>query len=215
MDDAASVAAAVAAAGEIDALVNNAGRGGGGPVEKVPLEVARQIMETNLWGVVRMIQAVLPGMRERGRGGAIVNVSSVSGRVAAPLGGFYTASKCALEGMSGAPELEVGHFGIRVAIVVPGFFATEMRHKNVQYGVDEPPYDSLHRQLDGTDGKLLGGPRPGPEAVAVAIADAVEGKDERLRIPVGQDAEMVIGTREKLDDAAFEAAMRQVLAIDW
>jgi NAD(P)-dependent dehydrogenase (short-subunit alcohol dehydrogenase family) len=215
VDDDASVRAAVAAAGPLDALVNNAGRSSNGPVEKFPAAAAREIMETNFWGVVRMIQAVLPGMRERGRGGAIVNVSSVSGRVGAPLAGFYTASKYALEGLSESLKLEVGHFGIRVALVEPGFFETALRGKSVAHGVDGPPYDELSRVWNGVDGKLLGGARPGPEAVAHAIADAVEGKDERLRIPVGKDAETVLGTRAKLDDAAFEAAMRQVLKLDW
>jgi NAD(P)-dependent dehydrogenase (short-subunit alcohol dehydrogenase family) len=214
VDEDASVRAAVAKAGALDALVNNAGRGENGPVERVPLAQARAMMETNFWGAVRMIQAVLPGMRERGRG-VIVNVSSVSGRVGAPLGGFYTASKYALEGLSETLKLEVGHFGIRVALVEPGFFDTAFRGNAGNHGVEEPPYDELFRQWNGVDGKLLDGARPGPEAVAEAIADAVEGKDARLRIPVGKDAEMVLGARAKLDDAAFEAAMRQVLKLDW
>lgn len=215
VDDDASVAAAVAAAGPLDGLVNNAGRGEGGPVEKVPLAAAKGMMETNFWGAVRMIQAVAPGMRERGRG-VIVNVSSVAGVTAAPLGGFYSATKFALEGLSEALKLELGHFGVRVVLVEPGFFDTEFRSNAGQHGVDAPPYDALHRQWEGTDAKLLGGAeRPGPEVVAAAIADAVDGKDERLRIPVGADAEMVCATRKKLDDAAFEAAMRKTLAIDW
>jgi len=215
VDDDASVAAGVAAAGPLDALVNNAGRGEGGPVEKVPLAAARGMMETNFWGAVRMIQAVVPGMRERGRG-VVVNVSSVAGVTAAPLGGFYSASKFALEAVSEALKLEVGHFGVRVALVEPGFFDTAFRGNSRQHGVDEPPYDELHRLWDGADGKLLGGAsRPRPRAVADAIADAIEGKDQRLRIPVGQDAELVCATRAKLDDAAFESAMRSTLGIDW
>lgn len=215
VDDDASVRAAVEAAGPLDALVNNAGRGEGGPVEHVPLEAARGMMETNFWGAVRMIQAVVPGMRERGRG-VVVNVSSVAGVTAAPLGGFYSATKFALEAVSEALKLEVGHFGVRVAIVEPGFFDTSFRSNARQHGVDGPPYDELERQWQGADGKLLGdAERPGPDTVGGAIADAVEGKDERLRIPVGKDAEMVCATRAKLDDAAFEAAMRQTLKLDW
>ena len=185
------------------------------PTEQVPLAAARGMMETNFWGAVRMIQAVVPGMRERGRG-VVVNVSSVAGVTAAPLGGFYSASKFALEAVSEALKLEVGHFGVRVALVEPGFFDTAFRGNSRQHGVDEPPYDELHRLWDGADGKLLGGAsRPRPRAVADAIADAIEGKDQRLRIPVGQDAELVCATRAKLDDAAFESAMRSTLGIDW
>jgi len=88
VDSDASVAAALEAAGELDALVNNAGFGIGGPVEKVPLGEARRMFETNVFGAARMMQAVLPAWRERGRG-TIVNVTSVSGVVAAPLSGFY------------------------------------------------------------------------------------------------------------------------------
>ncbi len=214
VDDAASVERALAAAGRIDALVNNAGWSARGPIEKVPLEDVRRMFETNFFGAARLIQAVVPAMRERGSG-VIVNVSSVAGRVAAPLGGFYAATKFALEAMSEALHLEVGHFGVRVSIVEPGFFETAFHGNSASHGTDEPPYDELQRLWSGTDGKLVGGERPGPEAVGVAIADAVEGRDHALRRPVGKDAELVTGARRRLDDAEFEAAMRQTLGIDW
>ena len=121
VDDEVSVADAVAAAGPLDALVNNAGFGVIGPVECVPLAEGRRGMETNFFGAVRMIQAVLPGMRAQERG-TIVNVTSLAGRVAPPLDGFYSATKFALEGLSEALHYEVGHFGIRVRLVEPGVF---------------------------------------------------------------------------------------------
>ena len=99
VDDDESVVRAVQAAGELDGLVNNAGFGISGPVEQIPLDDVRAMMETNYLGVVRMVQAVLPAMRARGSG-TIVNVSSIAGRVAPPLGGFYAASKFALEGLT-------------------------------------------------------------------------------------------------------------------
>ena len=108
--DDASVAAAVAAAGQVDALVNNAGINVAGPVEKVPVDEVRRLFETNVFGALRMTQAVLPQMRAR-RGGTIVNVSSINGRVAQPLAGFYAATKFALEAMSEALHFEAGHFG--------------------------------------------------------------------------------------------------------
>jgi NAD(P)-dependent dehydrogenase (short-subunit alcohol dehydrogenase family) len=209
-----SVAAAVAAAGEVDVLVNNAGWAADGPVEKVPLDDVRRMFETNFFGAVRMIQALAPGMRERRRG-TIVNVSSVSGRVAPPLGGFYAASKFALEGLSETLHYELGHFGVRVVIVEPGYFQSSFRDNSTRYGVDSPPYDELERIWSGSDEKLVGGERPGPEIVGSAIADAAEGLRPELRWPVGGDAEMVTKARASMDDAAFEASMRSLLKLDW
>jgi NAD(P)-dependent dehydrogenase (short-subunit alcohol dehydrogenase family) len=215
VDDDASVAAAVAAAGELDALVNNAGFGVIGPVELVPIEEARRGMETNFFGSVRMIQAVLPGMRARG-GGTIVNVSSVAGRVAPPLDGFYSASKFALEGMSEALHFEVGHFGIRIRLVEPGVFETGFRGNIARYGLDAAPYDELDRQWELARSRLIGGSEaPGPEAVAITIADALESTEPGLRWPVGADAELVTAARATSTDEEFEATMRTALGLEW
>jgi len=212
--DDASVRAAVDAAGTIDVLVNNAGIGIGGPVELVPLAEVRRLFETNVFGPVRMMQAVLPQMRARGAG-AIVNVSSVSGRVAAPLSAFYAASKFALEAMSEALHIEAGHFGIRTIVIEPGFFKTNISESHLDYGVDAPPYDELHVTMQQLSAKLGRGDAPGPEVVAAAIADALEAPGSAWRVPVGTDAEMVLGTRAALDDASFEKTMREVLSLDW
>ena len=214
VDSDASVAAAVAAAGELDALVNNAGWGVDGPVEKVPIEAAQRMFNTNFFGAARMIQAIVPGMRERGRG-VIVNISSVAGRVAPPLGGFYAASKFALEALSETLHYELGHFGIRLAILEPGYIVSSVRDNASHYGIDTEPYDELHRMWTGSDEALVGGERPGPEIVGEAIADAVEGKDTRLRWPIGKDAELVTKARASMDDESFEAAMRSMLKLDW
>ena len=127
VDDAGSVQRGVAEvhgkAGRIDVLVNNAGIGGGGPIEDVPVDWVKTLFETNYFGVVRVTQAVLPGMRER-RSGAIVNISSVAGRLAIAGHGHYSAVKHALEAMSEALAQEVQRFGIRVAIVEPGVVVT-------------------------------------------------------------------------------------------
>jgi NAD(P)-dependent dehydrogenase (short-subunit alcohol dehydrogenase family) len=214
VDDDDSVDAAVTRAGEVDALVNNAGWSANGPIEKVPLEAVRRMFETNFFGAARMIQALVPGMRARGRG-VVVNVTSLAGRVAPPLAGFYAASKFALEGLSEALHYELSHFGIRVAIVEPGYVQTSFRDNATSHGVAEPPYDELQRRWRGSDEALVGGPRPGPEFVGVAIADAVEGRDTALRRPVGKDAELVTRARASMDDGAFEAAMRATLKLDW
>src|SRR5581483_1362546 len=204
VDDDASVAAAMREAGQVDALVNNAGFGVIGPVEVVPLDAARRMIETNFFGAVRMIQAALPQMRERGDG-TIVNVTSLAGRVSPPLDGFYGASQFALEGLSESLHYEVAHFGIRVRVVEPGVFETGFGDNAQRYGLDRPPYDELDRQWEAARGTLIGGEdAPGPEPVAAVIADAIESTERRLRWPVGQDAEMVVSARSSMDDEAFE-----------
>jgi NAD(P)-dependent dehydrogenase (short-subunit alcohol dehydrogenase family) len=210
-----SVAAAMAASGQVDALVNNAGIGMVGPVERLPLDEGRKLFETNFFGALRMIQAVLPQMRERGAG-TIVNVSSVVGRVTPPLDGMYSGSKFALEGLSEALMREVGHFGIRVALVEPGFFDTGFSGNVYRVGTDSPPYDELLAQWQAAADRLRGGQdAPGPEAVAQTIADIIDSDAPAFRYPVGDDAVMVLGARDAMDDASFEAAMRETLALDW
>jgi NAD(P)-dependent dehydrogenase (short-subunit alcohol dehydrogenase family) len=213
VDDDASVGCAVDAAGAVDALVNNAGFGISGPIEQVPVAQVRAIMETNYIGVVRMVQAVLPAMRSRGSG-TIVNVSSVAGRVAPPLGGFYAASKFALEALSEALHYEVGHFGVRVRLVEPGVFATEFQAKEYGFSI-AAPYDELEREWAGARRALGSGDMPGPESVAQVIADAIESDEPRLRWPVGDDAEMVLAVRAASTDEEFEATMRGTLGLTW
>jgi NADP-dependent 3-hydroxy acid dehydrogenase YdfG len=204
VDDDASVADAVKRVGRVDALVNNAGFGITGPIEHVPLPEFRRMFETNVLGAVRMIQAVLPQMRERGSG-TIVNVTSLAGLVTPPTGGAYSATKHALEAVSEALHYEVGHFGIRIALVEPGFFETEFQGKEPRFGLDAPPYDELQG----------GEPAAGAEPVAQVIADAVEGTEQKLRWPVGADAEMVLAARSSMDDETFEATMRGTLDLTW
>ena len=216
VDDDDSVAEAAARTGDIDALVNNAGVGIHAPVEKAPLGEFRSVLETNVLGPLRMIQAFLPRMRERGSG-VIVNVSSIAGLVSSPLGGLYSASKYALEAISEALHYEAAHFGVRVAIVEPGGFDTSFGANRRVFGVDEPPYDELDRIWEKAQANLQGpvGQRPGPEVVARTIADAVEGKERKLRWLVGDDAKLVMDVRRSMSDEEFEAAMRQTLQVDW
>ena len=119
----ACVRDALAAHGQVDVLVNNAGYAEMGPVEQVPLDAVRRQLETNVVGPVALAQLLLPGMRERGSG-RIVNVSSMGGEVTFPGGGVYHASKYALEALSDALRMEAGPFGIQVVVVQPGPVAT-------------------------------------------------------------------------------------------
>ena len=214
----ASVDEARGRAGRVDVLVNNAGFGLEGAVESVPLDDVRRVFETNVIGASRMIQAFVPAMRERGDG-VVVNVSSVAGVVAAPLSGYYSASKHALEAISEALHLEVGHFGVRVLIIEPGSIVTEFGNNATDHRQTPGPYRELHDLWELAFGRLVGGGEaPGPELVAAVIAEALEsvaaGK-KQLRWPVGDDAQLVCTTREAMGYDDFEAQMRQVLQLDW
>jgi NAD(P)-dependent dehydrogenase (short-subunit alcohol dehydrogenase family) len=209
--DDASVAAAIASAGELDAIVNNAAVSGRGPLDSFPLGDLRGVFDTNVIGALRMVQAVAPAWRERGSG-VIVNVSSVQGRVATPLEGPYAASKFALEALSETLHYELGHFGVRIVIVEPGYIAPGMKPADEHLG--DASYDELRRQWSGTDAKVVG-ERPGPELVGNAIVAAITDPDTPLRVPVGEDAKLILGVRAQLDDASFEATMRQTLGLTW
>ncbi|MFN8036649.1 MAG: SDR family oxidoreductase [Acidimicrobiia bacterium] len=212
--DEASVATAIASAGELDAVVNNAGISEPGPIEFYPREAFERVLATNVMGPMLVSRAVIGPMRARGHG-IIVNVSSIQGKVGVPFGGAYCASKHALEGFSEALHMEVGHFGIRVVIVEPGYIAQADRER-VRHAYDTETYRGLHEEWDGADAKVVGdGGRPPPDVVATAIADAIEDPSSPLRVGVGSDADLVLSARATLDDVAFEAAMRKVLGLTW
>ncbi|MGO9874642.1 MAG: SDR family oxidoreductase [Acidimicrobiia bacterium] len=211
--DAASIRAAIDAAGELDAVVNNAALSGGGPLEDFPMERLQSILDTNTYGPLRLAQLLIPRWRARGSG-VFANVSSVQGRVSTPLEGAYAASKYALEALSETMHYELAHFGIRVVIIEPGYIAPGMKASPRHDG--PAVYADLWQQWAGTDAKMTGpSGRPGPELVAVAIADALENPATPLRVPVGSDAEMILSARRHFDDADFEAAMRKTLDLTW
>jgi NAD(P)-dependent dehydrogenase (short-subunit alcohol dehydrogenase family) len=155
VDDEQSVIACVSrvlgAAGRIDVLVNNAGRGLAGPLEETTVAEARAIVETNLLGVHRMCRAVLPGMRERRRG-HVVNVGSLAGRVGLPFQGLYSATKFALAGYSESLRLEAAPWGVRVSLVEPGDLSTAFSRNRriVQLRAGSPYQDRFARALAAT-----------------------------------------------------------------
>ena len=215
--DDASVSAAIskviAEAGQINVLVNNAGIGAHGPIEETDDDEAKEIFETNFFGVLRMIRAVLPHMREK-KAGTIANVSSLAGRVGPPFDGIYSASKFALEAASEALAYEVHPFGIRVLLIEPGGFETNIgdtRRIPRRYN-EGSPYAELDQKFEQALTKLPGsGERADPQVVAEKIYDAVNDKEPKLRYLVGQDAEMIDGLRRQLDDEQFEKTIRQAL----
>jgi NAD(P)-dependent dehydrogenase (short-subunit alcohol dehydrogenase family) len=184
------------AAGRIDVLVNNAGISGGGAVEETPIAAFRAIMETNYFGALRCIQAVLPGMRER-RSGCIVNVTSMAGRLAMAPQAAYSSSKFALEAASEALAQEVKAFGVRVAIVEPGVIATAIFGK-----VQPPPADSKYphsRRIYGVFRASLENP-VSPYVVGEKIREIVDSGTWKLRHPVGPDAEGFLAWRASMSD---------------
>jgi NAD(P)-dependent dehydrogenase (short-subunit alcohol dehydrogenase family) len=200
-----AVAATLAGEGPIDVLVNNAGIGGATPLELTPEAEHRAMFEANYWGPIRMIQAVLPAMRER-KSGCIVNVSSIAGRVATPNQIPYSASKHALAAASEALAYEVAAFGIRVAIIEPGVIQTAIFENSA--GATRYDKTSPYRQIMRRNGKLFaaGFRNPGkPETVAAAILDAVTTDRPRLRYPVGVDAEGLAAGRARISDEEWVA----------
>ncbi len=207
-----SVARSLEAAGELDAIVNNAAVNHWSTVEDLEPSALAQVFDTNVLGALRMIRGVLPSWRQRGSG-VVVNVSSIQGRVSTPFEGAYSASKFALEAISESLHLEAGHFGIRVVLIEPGYTAPGMKSSGDK--VVNPAYAELSEQWSGTDLRITGGGRPGPETVARAIVAAIEDPTTAVRVPVGPDAELVLAMRSQLDDVAFEAAMRETLGLTW
>ena len=190
VSDEASVAAAVGRAGALDAVVNNAGLTGLGPLEDYPLNDVKRVLDVNTLGPLRLAQAVVPQWRERGSG-VLVNISSVQGRIGTPMEGVYAASKHALEALSETLYFELGHFGIRVVIIEPGYIAPGMKHSDDHRGPDV--YADLRAQWGRTDATLTGpAGRPGPELVANAVADALEDPATPVRVEVGADAALVL-----------------------
>ena len=201
------------ASGGIDVLVNNAGLGHHGPVEETDDDEVKEIFETNFFGALRVTRAVTPKMREQ-KSGTIVNVSSLAGRVVAPYGGIYSASKYALEAASEALHYELHPFGIRVLLIEPGGFETaiESNRRLSRRFTEGSPYLELEQRFEQSLTRLPGGNERGDaQAVAEAIYNAVNTDQPKLRYLVGEDAQAIGGLRQQMDDEQFEQAMRKTL----
>jgi NAD(P)-dependent dehydrogenase (short-subunit alcohol dehydrogenase family) len=195
--------------GHIDVLVNNAGIGALRATELTTDDEAHAIFETNYFGALRMIRAVLPSMRELRRG-TIVNISSVAGRIAPGGMSAYPASKWALEAASEALAQEVTSFGIRVAIIEPGFIVTPILDKALDSLTPDPssPYADLERRVSVIFGQARETGSPST-LVAKAIAHAVSTGDPQLRYLVGIDANTLVQNRARMTDAEWIALGRK------
>ena len=211
----AAVAAVEGAEGAVGVLVNNAGYSQSGAIEEVGLDQVRRQFETNVFGLVRMCQLVLPAMRNQGCG-RIVNVSSMGGRLTFPGGGFYHATKHAVEAISDALRFEVRGFGVDVTVIQPGLIKTAFG-ETAAGSVSEAtpprgPYaefnaavaESTRAVYEGALAKLGGG----PDRAARAIERAIAAKRPKARYRVTPSASMFIAQRRLLPDRAWDAVMR-------
>jgi NAD(P)-dependent dehydrogenase (short-subunit alcohol dehydrogenase family) len=185
----------------LDVLVNNAGVEGNGSVEELPLEKVRAVMETNYFGALRCIQAVVPDMRQR-KSGCIINISSIAGKIANSPSGCYAASKYALEAISEALAQEMISFNVRVAIVEPGIIDTAMARR---IGKPSGPevYPQERRFADLFTASLR---NPGqPSMVAEKVLEIINSGTLQLRHPVGPDAEPLLAWRRSMTDEEWVA----------
>jgi NAD(P)-dependent dehydrogenase (short-subunit alcohol dehydrogenase family) len=218
---ASAVASAESQAGPLDVLVNNAGYGLYGPVEQVPMEAIRQQFETNVFGLVRMIQLALPGMRRAGSG-RIINVSSMGGRVTLPGGAFYHATKHAVEALSDALRVELHPFGISVVLVEPGPVKTPWNDTAAgslagsqpsDPAQDDDPYAAFKLAVAGGFGSVAEGPTSRlsstADDVAKVIARAAKARRPRTRYLVNPVARGLVTADALLPDRAWDALVRR------
>jgi NAD(P)-dependent dehydrogenase (short-subunit alcohol dehydrogenase family) len=206
----AAVDAVVAAEGAVGALVNNAGYSQSGAIESVDLDDVRRQFETNVFGLLRMCQLCLPGMREQGWG-RIVNVSSMGANFVFPGGGIYHATKFAVDALSDALRWEVKGFGVGVAIIQPGLIHTEFGNAATASltKTGDGPYAHFNAAVgkatanayeSGPLGKLGGG----PETVAKAIEKAITARHPKTRYRVTPSAHILINQRKLMTDGMWD-----------
>ncbi|MGZ8770217.1 MAG: SDR family NAD(P)-dependent oxidoreductase [Aeromicrobium sp.] len=209
-----AVGKVIAEAGAIDALVNNAGYSQSGAVETLDLSDVRRQFETNVFGLLRMCQLVLPHMRER-RCGRIVNISSMGGRLVFPGGGAYHATKFAVEALSDAMRFEVAGFGVRVILIEPGLITTNFDNAAIaSMDPDEKgPYGAFNAQVAKATKEVYSGPMKrlggGPDAVAKVIEKSLDAKRPKIRYTVTPSASLSIASRRLLGARGWDAAMGQ------
>jgi len=210
----AAVDAVVSAEGAVGVLVNNAGYSQSGAVETIPMDQLRSQFETNVFGLVRMCQLVLPGMRQQGWG-KIINISSMGGRLVFPGGGAYHATKYAVEALSDALRFEVRGFGVDVIIVEPGLILTnfgEVAAGSVSEAADGGVYGQFNQHVAKLTAEAYTGPMAklgaGPDAVAKTISRAIRARRPKARYLVTPSARIMVGQRRLSPDRVWDLMMR-------
>ncbi|MFC5290048.1 oxidoreductase [Actinokineospora guangxiensis] len=204
--------------GRVGAVVNNAGYGAYGAVEDVPLQAMRAQFETNVFGAARLIQLALPSMREAGQG-RIVNLSSMGGRLTFPFGGYYHASKHAVEALSDALRFEVKPFGVRVSIVEPGLITTRFGETAADTMTAATPagsaYAATTAKVEAAMGRSYGNRlmTAGPDAVAKAVEHALTARRPKSRYVVTPAARGLITVRAAVPGKAWDRVVGSLFGI--
>jgi NAD(P)-dependent dehydrogenase (short-subunit alcohol dehydrogenase family) len=217
--DEASMTAAVnqvtEAEGAIGVLINNAGYSQSGAIESIELDSVRRQFETNVFGLIRMSQLCLPGMRGQGWG-RIVNIGSMGGKLTFPGGGIYHATKYSVEAISDALRFEVRGFGVNVVLIEPGLITTEFGNAavaSIDEGVaDDGPYGKFNHHVGKMTAGAYEGPLAklggGPDAVAKKIEKAISSNRPRPRYTVTPSARLSIAQRKLVTDRGWDRLMR-------
>jgi NADP-dependent 3-hydroxy acid dehydrogenase YdfG len=209
----AAVQSVVDAEGAVGVLVNNAGYSQSGAIESVPLEEVRRQYETNVFGLIRMCQLVLPGMREQGTG-TIINVGSMGGRLTFPGAGIYHSTKYALESISDSLRFEVRGFGVNVVLIEPGLIVTGFGDvaSGSATAIADGPYTDFNRHVAKLTSDAYTGPMSklggGPETVAATVVRALKAKRPKARYAVTPSAHLMINQRKVTPDRLWDLMMR-------
>ncbi|ACS85053.1 oxidoreductase [Musicola paradisiaca] len=218
-DDASAQAAVttiMTECGRIDVVVNNAGYGSYGAIEDVSLEEGRAQFDVNVFGAVRLIQRVLPHMRQQ-RAGTVINISSMGGKIHTPLGAWYHGTKFALEAISDCLRLEVAPFGIDVVVIEPGGIKTEWANIAIAKLLGVSGRSAYAHQAHAMANSMVSDSNQkrlsSPAVIADAIAHAVSARHPKTRYAVGFGAKPMIFIRRLLSDRAFDGFMRMATGI--
>jgi NAD(P)-dependent dehydrogenase (short-subunit alcohol dehydrogenase family) len=196
--------------GRIDLLVNNAGYGLTGALEDIGIDEIKAQYETNLYGVIRVTQAVLPIMRKQGSG-RIINISSGAGRFGFPGGSAYVSSKFALEGLSESMAYELEQFGIKTVLIEPGFVRTNFGDNMViaQKAQDpNSPYSQMMQMMSSIRDKMLENASDA-DLVAEVVVEAATAKEPNLRYLAGKDVQQMVAAKKSMSDEEFQKMMKQ------
>jgi short-subunit dehydrogenase len=201
----------LAKAGQIDLVVNNAGLGLVGAAEESSVQQVQALFDVNLFGVMRVINAVLPAMRQRGAG-RIINISSALGLIPAPYLAHYAATKHAVEGYSQSLDHELREFGIRVLVIEPAYTRTDMESNSLEADAPQPVYAENRARMFALNAKMLA-TGDDPSVVAQTILRAASDAAPGLRYPAGKAAKQISLLRRLVPSKMFDKSLRKQMGL--